>query len=95
MNYEKKKWLENLTFDGLYAKSNSGTTNENFDKSPNITELELEEILKEFRFTDKYKFSALKILHHFVANREKLNSVIENSFTFSFNKEKARRIVDL
>jgi hypothetical protein len=64
-------------------------------KTPKLTSLELEKVLKEFSFADKYKYSALKELSVFVTDRENLGRVIDKTFTFSQEREEARRVVGL
>lgn len=64
-------------------------------KVPTLSSIELEDILKEFTFADEYKFSALNKLYRYLVDSEQLGVVIENSFTFSSEREKARRIVGL
>ena len=64
-------------------------------KKLNLSSFELEETLKKFSFASDEKFSALRKLHIFITDRENLNKVIENTFSFSSDREKARLIVGL
>jgi len=97
-----------MSFDKLIKEISSGFNNEKLEvvenfiasyrqtgKKLKLSSLELEEILKEFTFTNVDKFSALRKLHVHVIDRENLNKVIENTFSFSSDQEKARRIVGI
>lgn len=70
-----------------YVRSYAGT-----GYQPSLATRELREVLKEFSFDDD-KLEVLRKLHGYVYDREKLDRLIEESFSSYFSREKAREIV--
>lgn len=71
-----------------YVRSYAGT-----GRQPVLATRELSEVLKEFSFSND-KLEILRKLHMYVYDRENLDRMIEDQFTY-FDRKKAREIVGL
>lgn len=64
--------------------------------TPSLECDDLEQVLSDFRSFDDAKFSALKMLHRYVQDRENLEEhVINEVFSFRDDRERALRIIGL
>ncbi|MDA8792221.1 DUF4476 domain-containing protein [Bacteriovoracaceae bacterium] len=97
-----------MGFDQLMERLNSGFNQDKFeaieeyissyrqtDRSLSLSSFQLEKILKKFTFTDDFKYSALIELYSYVLDQRNLEQVINNSFSFASNREKAKRMVGI